>query len=144
MSGEENYFFEEHIRNFLNEKWTVAIQFPDDKILIDQISARIELSRFFDTFAILDDNNPTNYLVPKQIDDLKKIINLLEMIHNCNNQTIHHNYKIYLDYLFASVAFSKCDYESRYSKEVEIKILNSIDIKKKKRLFRKIITLGLA
>jgi len=144
MSGEENYFFEEHMRNFLNEKWTVAIQFPDDKILINQISARIELARFVDKFAVMDDNNPTNYLVPKQIDDLKKIINLLEMIHNCNNQTIHHNYKIYLDYLFASVAFSKCDYESRYSKEVEIKILNSIDIKKKKRLFRKIITLGLA
>jgi len=144
MSGEENYFFEEHIRNFLNEKWTVAIQFPDDKILINQISARIELARFVDKFAVMDDNNPTNYLVPKQIDDLKKIINLLEMIHNCNNQTIHHNYKIYLDYLFASVAFSKCDYKSRYSKEVEIKILNSIDIKKRKRLFRKIISLGLA
>jgi len=144
MSCEENYFFEENIRNFLNEKWTVAIQFPDDKILINQISARIELARFVDKFAVMDDNNPTNYLVPKQIDDLKKIINLLEMIHNCNNQTIHHNYKIYLDYLFASVAFSKCDYESRYSKEVEIKILNSIDIKKRKRLFRKIISLGLA
>jgi len=144
MSGEENYFFEENIRNFLNEKWTVAIQFPDDKILINQISARIELARFVDKFAVMDDNNPTNYLVPKQIDDLKKIINLLEMIHNCNNQTIHHNYKIYLDYLFASVAFSKCDYKSRYSKEVEIKILNSIDIKKRKRLFRKIISLGLA
>jgi len=144
MSGEENYFFEEHMRNFLNEKWTVAIQFPDDKILINQISARIELARFVDKFAVMDDNNPTNYLVPKQIDDLKKIINLLEMIHNCNNQTIHHNYKIYLDYLFASVAFSKCDYESRYSKEIENKISNSIDIKKRKRLFRKIISLGLA
>jgi len=144
MSGEENYFFEEHMRNFLNEKWTVAIQFPDDKILINQISARIELARFVDKFAVMDDNNPTSYLVPKQIDDLKKIINLLEMIHNCNNQTIHHNYKIYLDYLFASVAFSKCDYESRYSKEIENKISNSIDIKKRKRLFRKIISLGLA
>ena len=144
MSGEEKYFFEEHIRNFLNEKWTVAIQFPDDKILINQISARIELARFVDTFAILDDNNPTDYLIPKQIDDLKKIINLLEIIQKCNNQTIHHNFKIYLDYLYSSVIYSKIDYESRYSKEIESKILNSINIKKKKRIFRKIISFGLA
>jgi hypothetical protein len=95
MSSEVNYFFEEHIRNFLNEKWTVAIQFPDDKILINQISARIELARFVDTFAILDDNNPN-------------------------------------------------DYESRYSKEIETKILNSIEIKNRKRIFRKIISFGLA
>jgi hypothetical protein len=144
MSGEEKYFFEEHIRNFLNEKWTVAIQFPDDKILINQISARIELARFVDTFAILDDNNPTDYLIPKQIDDLKKIINLLEIIQKCNNQTIHHNFKIYLDYLYSSVIYSKIDYESRYSKEIETKIVNSINIKKKKRIFRKIISFGLA
>jgi hypothetical protein len=144
MSNEENYFFKEHIRNFLNEKWSVAIQFPDDKILINQISARCELARFVDTFAILDDNNPSDYLIPKQIDDLKKIINLLEMIHKCNNPTIHHNFKIYLDYLFASVAFSKYDYESRYSKEIETKILNSIEIKNRKRMFRKIISFGLA
>ena len=37
MSSEEKYFFEEHIRDFLNEKWEIAIQFPDDKILINQI-----------------------------------------------------------------------------------------------------------
>ena len=122
MSSEVNYFFEEHIRNFLNEKWTVAIQFPDDKILINQISARIELARIVDTFAILDDNNLTDYLIPKQIDDLKKIINLLEIIQKCNNQTIHHNFKIYLDYLYSSVIYSKIDYESRYSKEIETKI----------------------
>ena len=122
MPSEEKYFFEEHIRNFLNEKWTVAIQFPDDKILINQISARIELARFVDTFAILDDNNPTDYLIPKQIDDLKKIINLLEIIQKCNNQTIHHNFKIYLDYLYSSVIYSKIDYESRYSKEIETKL----------------------
>jgi hypothetical protein len=54
-----------------------SYQFPDDKILINQISARVELSRFVDTFAILDDNN--------SIDDLKKIINLLELIQKCNN-----------------------------------------------------------
>ncbi len=143
-STEQPYFFTEQTRNFLEEKWMIAIQFPDDKILINQISARIELARFVDTFTILDDNNPSDYLIPKQIDDLKKIVNLLEMIHNCNNQTIHHNYKIYLDYLFSSVVYSKYDYESRYSKEIEIKILNSIDIKKKKRIFRKIISLGFA
>jgi hypothetical protein len=143
-STEQLYFFTEQNRNFLDEKWSIAIQFPDDKILINQISARIELARFVDTFTILDDNNPSDYLIPKQIDDLKKIINLLEIIQKCNNQTIHHNYKIYLDYLFSSVVYSKCDYESRYSKEIEIKILNSIDIKKKKRIFRKIISLGFA
>ena len=144
MSSEVNYFFEEHIRNFLNEKWTVAIQFPDDKILINQISARIELARIVDTFAILDDNNLTDYLIPKQIDDLKKIINLLEIIQKCNNQTIHHNFKIYLDYLYSSVIYSKIDYESRYSKEIETKIVNSIEIKNRKRIFRKIISFGLA
>ena len=145
MSSEEKYFFEEHIRDFLNEKWEIAIQFPDDKILINQISARIELARFVDTFAVLDENNPNDYYVPKQIDDLKKIVNLLEMIHTCNNQTIHHNYKIYLDYLYSSVVYSNKDnYESRYSKEIETKILNSINIKKRKRIFRKIISLGFA
>lgn len=138
MSNEKKYFFEEHIRNFLIEKWSVAIQFPDDRILIDQISARIELSRFVDTFAILDDNNPSDYQIPKQIDDLKKIINLLELIQKCNNPTIHHNYKIYLDYLYSSVIYSTNDYESRYSKEIETKILNSIEIKNRKRLFRKV------
>ena len=135
--------FKEHIRNFLIEKWSVAIQFPDDRILIDQISARIELSRFVTTFVILDDDT-NDYLVPKQIDDLKNVIKLLEMIHKCNNPTIHHNYKIYLDYLFASIVYSKCDYESRYSKEIETKILNSIEIKNRKRIFRKIISFGLA
>ena len=144
MSNEKKYFFEEHIRNFLNEKWSVAIQFPDDKILINQISARIELARIVDTFAILDDNNLTDYLIPKQIDDLKKIINLLEIIQKCNNQTIHHNFKIYLDYLYSSVIYSKIDYESRYSKEIETKIVNSIEIKNRKRIFRKIISFGLA
>ena len=135
--------FKEHIRNFLIEKWSVAIQFPDDRILIDQISARIELSRFVTTFVILDDDT-NDYLVPKQIDDLKNVIKLLEMIYKCNNPTIHHNYKIYLDYLFASIVYSKCDYESRYSKEIETKILNSIEIKNRKRIFRKIISFGLA
>ena len=144
MSSKETYFFSEHIRNFLSEKWAVAIQFPDDKILINQISARIELARFVDTFAILDDNNPTDYLIPKQINDLKKIINLLEIIQKCNNQTIHHNFKIYLDYLYSSVIYSKDNYESRYSKEIETKILNSIEIKNRKRIFRKIISFGLA
>ena len=38
MSSEEKYFFEEHIRDFLNEKWEIAIQFPDDKILINQMN----------------------------------------------------------------------------------------------------------
>ena len=144
MSGEVNYFFEEHIRNFLNEKWTVAIQFPDDKILINQISARIELARIVDTFAVLDENNENDFYIPKQIDDLKKIINLLEIIQKCNNPTIHHNYKIYLDYLYSSVIYSKIDYESRYSKEIETKIVNSIEIKNRKRIFRKIISFGLA
>ena len=145
MSNEEKYFFKEHNRDFLNEKWSVAIQFPDDKILIDQISARIELTRFVDTFAILDDNNPSDYLVPKQIDDLNKIIKLLEIIHKCNNTTIHYNYKIYLDYIFSSIVYSKEDnYESRYSKEIETKIFNSITIKNRKRLFRKIISFGFA
>ena len=66
MSSKETYFFSEHVRNILSEKWSVAIQFPDDKNLINQISARIELVRFVDTFAILDDNNPSDYLIPKQ------------------------------------------------------------------------------
>ena len=141
----EIYFFEEHNRDFLNEKWSVAIQFPDDKILIDQISARCELARFVDTFAILDDNNPIDYLVPKQIDDLNKIIKLLEIIHKCNNPTIHHNYKIYLDYIFSSIVYSKEDkYESRYSMEIENNIIRDINIKKKNRLIRKIFTFGLA
>lgn len=144
MSSEEKYFFKEHVRNYLNEKWSIAIQFPDDKILINQISARIELARFVDTLPILDDNNQFDYLVPKQIDDLKKIINLLELIQKCNNETIHDNYKIYLDYLYSSIINSTDNYESRYSKEIETKILNSIQIKNRKRLFRKIISFGLA
>ena len=48
---------------------------------------------------------------------------------------IHHNFKIYLDYLYSSVIYSTNDYESRYSKEIETKILNSIEIKNRKNLF---------
>lgn len=137
MSSKETYFFSEHIRNFLSEKWAVAIQFPEDKNLTNQINARIELNRFAKTFDTLDENN--------QIDDLIKVINLVEMIQNCKNPTIHYIYKIYLDYLFSSVVYStKDNYESRYSKEIENKIINSINIKERNRMFRKIISFGLA
>ncbi len=137
----EIYFFEEHNRDFLNEKWSVAIQFPDDKILIDQISARCELARFVTTFIVLDDDI-NDYLVPKQIDDLNKIIKLLEIIHKCNNPTIHHNYKIYLDYIFSSIVYSKEDkYESRYSMEIENNIIRDINIKKKNEYFEKLFLL---
>lgn len=68
----------------------------------------------------------------------------MELIQKCNNETIHDNYKIYLDYLYSSIINSTDNYESRYSKEIETKILNSIQIKNRKRLFRKIISFGLA
>jgi hypothetical protein len=144
LTSKETYFFSEHIRSFLSEKWAVAIQFPEDKNLTNQINARIELNRFVKTLAILDENNQNDY-IPKQIDDLIKVINLVEMIQNCKNSTIHYNNKIYLDYLFASVVYSSIDnYESRQSKDIENNIINSIHIKERNRMFRKIISFGLA
>jgi hypothetical protein len=140
----EIYFFPEHIRNYLVEKWSVAIQFPDDKNLIKQINTRKELQRFLKTFAISDETTEIDY-VPKQIEDLYKVLNIIEQIQNCLNLTIYLRYKFYLDYVFISIVNSiKDDYEYILSNEIENRIINDIKTKEKKRIFRKIISFGFA
>ena len=145
MSTKETYFFQEYIRNYLNEKWSVAIQFPEDKNLIKQINARIELQRYIKTYVVLDENNTTDYCIPKQIEDLNKLLNIIEKIQDCKNSKIHYNYKLYLDYIYSYIVNCTIDnYESRWSNDIENKIINDINIKKRKRIFIKIISLGFA
>lgn len=140
----EIYFFPEHIRNYLIDKWQITIQFPEDKNLIEQIKTRKELQRFLKTFAISDETTEIDY-VPKQIEDIYKVLNTIEQIQNCLNLTIYLRYKFYLDYVFISIVNSiKDDYEYIFSKEIENRIINDIKTKEKKRMFRKIISFGLA
>ncbi len=143
MDEQNEYFFTEFNKNFLKEKWIIAIQFRGDENLINQLNAIKEINRYLKTYAILEDGLE-NY-IPKQIDDLSKLFNILEIIQECNNSSIHSKFKLYLDFVFISIVNSnKYNYESVYSIEIENKIISAVKNKKRKRLFRKIISFGFA
>ncbi len=143
MDDQNEYFFSEFNRNYLKEKWSVTTQFLEDQNLINQLNAIKDLQRYVKIYVIHDDSLENN--VPEQIDDLSNLINLLKIIQDCKNSTIHSNFKLYLDYLFISIVDSnKYNYKSVYSNEIENKIIDAIKIKKRKRFFRKIISFGFA